>query len=508
MATRRDQLQSYQFLLQRVVSALVYRKTDPAQSPFRKAGGAVFAGVMISILALAATVAISFFASNFGTNKEWWHGGVIVLEEDTGTKYVVFPTLEDATEEFPQRLYPVTNFASAVLLAGTTDTMEVSRNSLTGEDIDDEVPPRGMPIGIAGAPDSIPAPDQLMTDSRATVCTSPQENEPLSLLYVGATLSKGDNLDSSQAVVISEGDETYLVDAGGFKHFVPEPNTTLNYIGLGGASRATVAPGFTKALPTGEDLVVPHVPNLDQSSDLGQNVGTVFEHTVGANTNYYVALQTGAARITELQAMLLAGEHGQSGYVTGEGAQNAAVAAQNSEGLFYPDVDDEAAFAAALPLVQPEVPDNWHSKPACIAYSGDTGSILVNATLPTDSGIDTQQVSNDGNVLADRIVMPPGRGMLVRTGENVGAFSLIVSGQTYPITRMDPNQEQRYEIMAATDPLEAMKYGEDMAAVLNPELLSLIPTGPALDAHAAIATAFNNCNEEAMEHDYCQREEQ
>lgn len=492
MATRRDQLQSYQFLLQRVVSALVYRKTDPAQSPFRKAGGAVFAGAMISILALAGTVAISFFTSALGVNEEWWHGGVIVLEEDTGTKYVVFPTSEDATEEFPSKLYPVTNYASAVLLAGSTTTMEVSRNSLTGEDIDGEVPPRGMPIGIPGAPDSIPAPDQLITSSRATVCTQPGDEDPLSLLYVGTKLSEGGNLGGSEAILISEGDDVYLVDSSGYKHFVHDPSTTLSYLGLSNATRAAVAPAFTKALPTGEDLTVPGVPGAGETSDLGHEVGTVFEHTVGESTTYLVALKEGAARITELQSMLLMSDNGQSEYVTGEGAQQAAQASGGNENMFYPDVDDKAAFAAALPLEQPKIPDNWHMQSACIGFADDTTSILINAQLPADAGIDTEQVSDGGNVLADRIVLPPGRGMLVQSGDGVGAFSLIVSGQNFPIKRLDPNEEQRYEIMAASDPLQAMDYEEEQAASLSSELLSLIPAGPTLDAQAAIARAIDN----------------
>jgi hypothetical protein len=53
MASKKDQLQSYQFLVQRFVSALVMRETDPAQMPFRRLAGAAFASVMVAVLALA-----------------------------------------------------------------------------------------------------------------------------------------------------------------------------------------------------------------------------------------------------------------------------------------------------------------------------------------------------------------------------------------------------------------------------------------------------------------------
>jgi len=492
MATRRDQLQSYQFLLQRVVSALVYRKTDPAQSPFRKAGGAVFAGVMLSILALAVTVAISWFTS-IGKNVTWWEGGYIVLEEETGTKYVVFPKLEDATEEFPQKLYPVTNFASAALLAGTTDTIEVSQNSLTGEGIDGTVPPRGMPVGIYGAPDSLPAADHLITESHASVCTKPQDDGPLSLFYVGTQQTDGQGLSSTEAILLAEDDAVYLVDSNGYKHLVPEPDSTLSSLGISTATRATVAPGFAKALPTGENLSAPQISGIGDTSTIsGHKVGDIFEHTVGANTTYLVALREGAAPITELQALLIKGETGQAEYFTGAPAQEAASATSGNDHLFYPDSDDPASFAAALPLEQPTVPGNWHAEPACVSFDGQTAAITVNANLPIDAGIDTAQASDRGEVYADRIVIPPGRGMLVRTGEDAGAFSLIVAGQNYPITRSTPNEEARYEIVAALDALQSMKYPEDNAAVLSSDLLSLIPSGPNLNAQDVIATAFAN----------------
>lgn len=493
MATRRDQLQSYQFLLQRVVSALVYRKTDPAQSPFRKAGGAVFAGVMFSILALAVTVAISWFSSSFGKNETWWEGGYIVMEEDTGTKYVVFPMKEDATEEFPQKLYPVTNFASAALLAGTTETIEVSQNSLTGEGIDGTVPPRGMPVGIYGAPDSLPSADNLISDSYASVCTKPQDDSPISLFYVGTRQDNGQGLSASEAILLAEDDAVYLVDSNGYKHLVPTPDSTLSSLGISTATRATVAPGFTKALPTGVDLAAPQISNIgDPSTITGQKIGDIFEHTVGSNTTYLVALSEGAAPITELQALLLKGETKQAEYITGGPAQEAASATAGNDHLYYPDSDDPVAFAAALPLTQPTVPSGWHAEPACISFDGTTAAITVNAVLPIDAGIDTAQASDRGEVYADRIVIPPGRGMLVRTGEEAGAFSLIVAGQLYPVTRSVPNEEDRYEIVAAADPLIAMGYEGSPPAVLSSDLLSLIPSGPNLNVQDVIKSAFAN----------------
>src|SRR5215217_6301502 len=50
MPSRQDQLHSYQFSVQRVVSALVMRETDPAQAPFRRAAGATLASILLAVV--------------------------------------------------------------------------------------------------------------------------------------------------------------------------------------------------------------------------------------------------------------------------------------------------------------------------------------------------------------------------------------------------------------------------------------------------------------------------
>ena len=137
MASRRDQLHSYQFMVQRVVSALVFRKTDPDQSPFRRAGGAVFASVMVAVLALAVVGVIGLFTD--GVNSDVTDGKAVILEKETGGRYVYI----NGT------LHPVLNFASGALIVQGTNIISRSRASLA------ELP-RGAPVGIPNAPDALP----------------------------------------------------------------------------------------------------------------------------------------------------------------------------------------------------------------------------------------------------------------------------------------------------------------------------------------------------------------
>src|SRR2546425_3429764 len=116
MASRRDQLQSYQFLTQRVLSALVMRETDPAQSPLRRGVGAVFVGVMLAVMA-GAGFGIYGLVTKVGSTN-WKTEGAVVVEKESGATYVYLGG----------KLHPPLNYASPLLAAGQT-TPQVVRGS-------------------------------------------------------------------------------------------------------------------------------------------------------------------------------------------------------------------------------------------------------------------------------------------------------------------------------------------------------------------------------------------
>ena len=86
MATRRDQLHSYQFMNQRVISAFVMRETDPAQSPLRRGIGALFGGLMIAIL-IGAGFGVYGILTKVGTDQ-WKTDGSVVVERESGASFV------------------------------------------------------------------------------------------------------------------------------------------------------------------------------------------------------------------------------------------------------------------------------------------------------------------------------------------------------------------------------------------------------------------------------------
>ncbi|MDI5942741.1 type VII secretion protein EccB, partial [Micromonospora sp. DH15] len=153
MPSRQDQLHSYQFTVQRAVAALVMRETDPARSPFRRLAGAGLASVLVAAIALGGFALYGLFA---GGGTKWRDTGAVIVEKESGARFVYRE----------QKLHPVLNYASALLIIGAerAKTVLVSRRSIEGV-------PRGLPLGIPDAPDSLPDRARLST-AGWTVCSA------------------------------------------------------------------------------------------------------------------------------------------------------------------------------------------------------------------------------------------------------------------------------------------------------------------------------------------------
>jgi hypothetical protein len=163
VASRQSQLHSYQFAIQRTVSALVTREPDPGQPLFRRIGGSGFASAMIAILALAAVGVYGLVVA--GGNKTWRKNGSVVIERESGATFVYLNG----------KLHPVLNYASALLIAGNADqkAVSVSRRSLAGT-------ARGIPLGIArhrtrwcSSARSRPGPVRWIGGRRSSSATAP-----------------------------------------------------------------------------------------------------------------------------------------------------------------------------------------------------------------------------------------------------------------------------------------------------------------------------------------------
>jgi type VII secretion protein EccB len=433
---RQDQLQSHQFSTQRVVAALLTQDTDPARSPFRRTAGATFAGVLLAVVALAGAAVYGLFT---GPGPDSWRdASAILVEKESGARYVY--------RKADDRLHPVLNYASALLLVGSPDAhvVLISRATLAKA-------PLGAPLGIPDAPDSLPARGELRSGSW-TLCSTPDG----SALLVGVPVRGGHPVGVPQGLLVSTVDGDRFLVYDGKRHRIPHPETALAALGWSGRQPVPVAPVLVNALPAGPDLRPPVIPNRGRPSTTaaGAKIGQLFGT---AGHQYAVALADGVADLTEVQAALLLADPATPGPAIALTTAQYAALRRSSTGLVRRDT---------LPANTPEL--TGPAKTVCV--NGTT--VLVDPVLP-DGGL--LPTGDDARV--DRVLVPRGSGALVEAAaapnapSGTGTLTIVTdSGVGYPL--------------ANPDLLGPLGYGGVTPQRVPAALVALLPTGPALDPAA------------------------
>jgi type VII secretion protein EccB len=452
MPSRQDQLHSYQFMVQRVVSALVLRETDPAQSPFRRAAAATLAGVLVAAIALGGVMVYGVFVGGGATH--WRDEQAVIVEKESGARYVYYQG----------KLHPVANYASALLAVGAHQprTVLVSRESIAGV-------PRGAPLGIPDAPDSLPTTGKLSTQPW-TVCSLPlgEDRNPRAAVLIGLNSRGGASL-GERALLAEHPDGTLYAVWRNRRHLVRD--RALVSAALTWPDRGVqVAPALLNALPAGADLAPIQIRGRGEPLDEvdGATVGEVFVvASQGGGRQYAVATRTGLALVTEVQANLLLTDSGHdepTPLAQGEFADAPKAASRVPKG------------DSAPPASRPE-PAEPTSGAICGRIADDRGvsELRVDAEPPN---LDTEEHGRStaaDRVLADHIVVEPGRGALVEAapapGAAGGAISVVTDlGRRYPVSSVDV--------------LPILGYGGVRPVRMPASLVALLPTGGALDPAA------------------------
>jgi type VII secretion protein EccB len=454
MASRRDQLQSYQFLTQRVISAFVMRETDPAQSPLRRGVGAVFTGLMVAVM-VGAGFGVYGLLTKIGSNN-WRTAGAIVVEKETGATYVY-----DGGQ-----LHPMLNYTSALLSssAPTPSVFRESSKALVGV-------PRGVMLGIPNAPDSLPdaahtarAPWTLCNAAEASAGGPTVTTLALSVSPVNARPLGDQGLLVRDPVTRS----TFLIWHG--TRYQIDDNVLPALFGV--AAPASVGTGWLNGLPRGADInaIAPSHQGSPSTAVPGHRVGDLLVSQVGSGgVQYWLAFDDGLTPISELQKDIVVGQGGPQPVPL--------------------SVPDSTRFPRSTQLR----PDNQVTQPpprppalatvtgpadqmcaefgnANVAPTLSLGGILPSTGTPTGSR------TAAGGVLADRVVMPAGRVEVVQ----VMASSTSAAGGYYLVTDLGI----RYAV-ASEDTLKVLGYQAGDAVAMPTGLVQLIPVGPALDPAAA-----------------------
>ena len=296
MQTRRDQVQAHLFVVGRLVSALVRAEPDAVQTPMRRSVTSTFAGLMIAVVALAG---VAVFGLVRPGGKAFQEPGTIIVEKETGSRFLFLDGL----------LRPVLNIASAKLVAGEqAKVRSVSRRSLAGI-------PHGGPIGIPGAPDSLPDPANLSYGPwlicAPTAADASGAEQPVVTVTVGSTAAVS-ALPADRGLLVRPPDgPAYLAWQNHRLRIGSQP--ALLALGYGTAEPLAVSAAWLNALPAGPDLRAIAVPDRGRQGPTVDGrqlrVGQVLVvHGGPGGDDFYLARPDGLSPLSRTDALLLLGD--------------------------------------------------------------------------------------------------------------------------------------------------------------------------------------------------------
>jgi len=456
MASRRDQLQSYQFRSQRVVSAFVMRETDPAQSPLRRGGGAMLIGGMVTVL-VAAAFGVYGILTKTGGNS-WKVDGTVVVEKESGATFVY---AEGA-------LHPTLNFASALLAAGHAPPVikSVAANSLGDM-------PRTAPVGIAGAPNSVPDAKHL-TGMPWTVCSVQNRSgngggATVVQLTAGRPASGTKALPADDGILATDSSGALALIWHGYRYRVEK--AVLSSL-FAAAPSTPIGSALLESLPAGADIKDIQVPNAGAKSTAvpNHNNGEVLVAQTGSGPLYYLVFDDGLAPLTELQKDI----------AVKAGGNPVQVDLGNADKARRSNALPAVTGPQAPPLKPPHLTAPAAGDQVCLEY-GESGTAAVSLGPAGDlEGVPTRGRTASGGALADLVAVPSGKAALVVSeptpGFPIGGWSLVTdTGIRFPV--------------ASRDDVSFLGYNPDAASRVPAALLVRIPAGPALNRGAASAAA-------------------
>lgn len=438
MWTQRDQLQAYQFLRRRLVSALQVGDANHAVSPSRRLVLGCALGTACALLLCAAFAVLG--ALRPGANQNWRRTGQVVIERETGALFVLGGD---------GLLHPVLNYASARLLAGAGSApVTVPASALASV-------PRGQALGIAGAPTYLPAPSSLVSGPWATCTRAPGTTIALvGVAPAGTTVG--------MVLVMDDAGRRYAVVDG--RRLRVADRAVLVALGVDGAPVAQVGQAWVDALPAGPDLSFVDVAGRGLA---GPRVGAVATRvgqvlvaaTVGAGDRYYVVRTDGLTPVSQTEAALILGNP--ANRVT----QPVRVAAADVVAAPVGRTHMASDYPAVLPRPV--------TVPAGRALCAVADGVTIAANLPRAVPV---PVAKRPASVAGEVYLAPGTGALVTAGG--GLYLITDVGVRYPL--------------AGTDAAKALGYGGATPVALPAATLALFPLGPALDPRAAAQPATVN----------------
>ncbi len=447
MQSRRDHVQAYQFSTSRLVHALTSGDLGIGDVPFRRARLGTSIGAVIAVLLCAGALVFGLISPTPST--AWTASGSIVVEKETGTRYIYLDG----------ELRPTANYASTLLVAGQSSTVQYVAHSALANI------PIGPEIGIPGAPDALPAAANLLSGSWA-LCLRP--GTAAGLVLDLAPAGRTSPVPADQRVLVQSpaaggqpGGEFVLWDA--VKYPLPDP-AVLPALGLGDDAPATVNETWLAAFPTGTALSAAQIPDAGspgpQIAGQPTSVGELFQASAAGVDQYYVLLAGGLAPITRTELALFSAAPGYTAPVPVSPAAIAGAPASSETSLLH------------------RLPDLMGGT----TYTGDGTTLCAQQASPgAASGVGLVTESAPGVAADPGVVVPAGGGLLVQPPSTAPAGDLLDAPPPYLIAA----NGVKY-LIDGSDALDALGYSDSTPKVMPTQILALVPSGPTLSTSLAL----------------------
>lgn len=355
-------------------------------------------------------------------------GQAAIMQTKSGGLYVTVDEVDaEGQPTGASTVHPALNLASARLASGSA-----SKPSIIDDD-DLAESPRGLPIGIVGAPNNLTYHPPAETVASFGVCDSRSRDSDLALttteklsttVVAGVDTWKGGQpLGDGQGIVAKPADSgtTYLLWGNAKAPLPDDPRRVLSAVGLPPAAADDPQPisqevlGAMSARP---ELAPPEVEGAGEVSEVvkGQTVGAILRaENTGGERSFYVVFDDGIQAIPPVVAELLSSTGAQILTVTDPENLADVPTVEHIRLSNYP--------SESLDLVAPEaICSVWEEGPTDTA---PRKHIVTGQGLPITPEANERAVrslESSGAPVATRFAAPSGKGWFVQvTGDDEGS---------------------------------------------------------------------------------------
>jgi type VII secretion protein EccB len=517
VATRKDQLDAFNFARRRMVANLVAPTATGSDEGAPRPVRTFATSIILSAVAVAAVAVLGVFKPSAPSG---WQAGLAV-DSSSGAAYI----------DQNNQLHAIYNITSArLLLGGKFQKFDVPDSTLNGSGI-----PVGSPVGILGAPEDVPAAGN-MNLRQWSLCQNESDpnNETVAngntYLEVGywptvASTPQGQwTTQSGTAIIVHDtANEMYLID-GNYKYPLGSDDQATentvqqllqalnqnNPLVNGNVTGFWVSDAWLSAFATGSAITFPKLDNLDDPTSGSNQLGQVGQYgPASAGGGGYVQTADGVVKLNTFAYDLYTANpslkyHSVKPFSAGVLTQSAVDAANSGGTPNAANVFDSGTYGSNWPDVAPALEGTDTSTPGnanvCVGYNGasDGGAAVLttwlSGQLPYGTPSTQFGLSQPGSTTYANVVMVrPGYGLIAQ-GSNGGStgsgsdYLIEDSGYRYALLSDNTTTSGSTTTVSA---INQLGYADVAVETVPAGLLDLIQSGTELDPDKAGQTPGN-----------------